>query len=140
MEEIPSQYRCGYLRATYEDLAQQIMQRFAEVIVTKWVQTHVHRCLSSDDLLTLYLAQSGPEENQNENSFYGTPESVMKAYYQLLSERVINVLYADKKIYDLEELELLVPLVESNWYNRDYIISQYTNMVNQLKTPAERDF
>jgi hypothetical protein len=113
-------------------------QIFAKDIAFKWVNLHIHKCLSSDDLFALYLEQSGCEENRSEDSLYGTPESVMKKYYQILQARVVSVMYADKKVYDLEELELLVPVVISDFYDRDAVIARYTEMVNQLKTPEQR--
>ena len=69
---------------------------------------------------------------------FQTPNDVFKQYYLTLQNTIVSTLYNDKKPYSLEELELLVPAVESEFYDREKIITEYIKEINQLKSPKTR--
>lgn len=65
-------------------------------------------------------------------------QNSIEEYYNLLENRVLSCLIGDKKPYNLDELDLIVPNVQSEYYDREKIIKSYTEYLNNLKSPNTR--
>jgi len=85
-----------------------------------WLEETVHECLSMDDLQSRLAADSGG----------GLPDgyldalSILECYYKLLQQRIQAALN-DVEVTEDYELEIMIPLVKSPFFDRNKIKQAY---------------
>lgn len=72
-------------------------------------------------------------------SFYRNPSDFNVWFYRNLQSKINSSLYNDNRVYSLEELETLIPNIDSPHFSREGIMLQYLYDMKSLK-PRGKDW
>jgi hypothetical protein len=99
-----------------------------------WLEETVHECLSLDELQCRLVADSGG----------GVPEgyldamTIFECYYKLLLQRIQSAIN-DVEFEDDYELEIMIPLVKSPFFDRNKIKDTYYTQLELKKKNVVHD-
>lgn len=105
---------------TIEDFMNSYIKRFCDRIVEKWVAANVHDCLSYDDASDRWKNDSLAPDGWD-------MEEVMAAYYAQLTANIWNTLYYENHVFSPKELKLMIPNVDSPYWDSKTLRERYLN-------------
>ena len=121
-------------RKTPEDEVQWSVLATTNRIESRWVDRKVHECLGLKELEESMLKEIGPMK-----AGYSDAMTFMQKYYNKLTSSISNTLYYSKPVFTRDELEIMVPEVESPFFKRDHLINSYIQRMKRSKPDGHRE-
>lgn len=107
-------------RQTLEEEVQWYTQQTILSIERRWIDKKIHDCLGIKELEACMLKEIGALKPG-----YSDALTFIKKYYAKLKASISNTLYYAKPVFDRSALALMVPQIESPFFNREQIINNY---------------
>jgi hypothetical protein len=107
----------------------QTMRRIEQ----RWIEKKIHDCLGMKELETCILKEIGEFKMG-----YSDAMTFIREYYTRLTASISNTLYYSKPVFNREQLEMMVPDVESSFFNRQKIIERYLKEIKGTKPDGHR--
>lgn len=108
-------------RVSIKDELQYQIQRIMKEIEQLWISSVIHECLSQEQLEQRMAKDCGGVIPRG----YSDALSLITEYYRQLEERVFLTLCSGIVDYDDEQLEVLIPHVDSEFYSRERVKQTY---------------
>lgn len=116
-------------RITLDEEVQYHCLRIMSLLEDRWIRRKVHDCFGIKDLEECILQEIGTIKDG-----YSDALTFIKKYYQQLNASIFNTLYYSDQVFARNELELMVPNIESPFYDRDQLIEAYLKRMEDTKT------
>lgn len=121
-------------RQTLEHEVQFLALQTIKKIERRWIDDKVHDCLGLKELETIIAEEIGSLRPENSDAL-----TFIQSYYHRLNESISNTLYYSKQVFSRQELEMMVPHVDSPFYKRHLIIEHYLEKMRRAKPEGHRE-
>lgn len=123
-----------------ERILELLTQRVCTTIEERWSDDMFHKLPSIEALIEahIFATQNFTEQKEGQEAhLYAPVGAFVQTFYKRLESRIGATLYAEKQVYSLEELEGLIPHVDSPNFSRERVMLDYMMEMEKLKPRGE---
>jgi hypothetical protein len=134
------------------DVVDCFIKRVCDTIEERWTIRECHKLPAVAELMVAHKIATqncDPTSNQYVRNFpegvlppenlifYKDADVFQKWFYNFLQNRISQSLYAEHRVFSLEELDIMVPHVDSPDFSRERIMLRYLEEMETLKPRGE---